>query len=99
MQKIDLATCSLEKLRLITPFWSNSTITEALRKIRATWKAFAEKYDQPMMLELLRKEAIIRNELRVRMKKAGWKNHQTHWQEEKLIGHNPHEQPLRIRTL
>lgn len=53
------------------PFWSVSTIKEALGKIRATWKAHAEQMSHEQFLDLLRKESIIWIELQRRIKKAG----------------------------
>lgn len=95
-QQINLLECSFERLRLLVPMWSNSIIKEALRKFRATFQAYAKRMNEQEELELLRKEQIVYNELRLRMKKAGYKNHETHWTYDKLIGHNTHEQAIKI---
>ena len=95
-QRLDLVTCSLEQIRIVVPMWHNSTILEALRKIRATWKVHAGKMDELQSTEFIRKETIIRQELRLRMRHAGILGSQTHWQQENLVGHNPHEQALKV---
>ena len=70
---------------------------EALRRIRATWKSYASKMEDGEVSELLRKESVIRGELRRRMRVKGIVKTETHGLEEKLIGHKPKESPLRMR--
>lgn len=88
--------CSVDRLRLVTPFWSRAMILEALRKIRATWKVHGKKIDGKAMLDLLRKEQVIRNELSIRMKRRGVSKVELHDIQERLIGHNPGEQEMNV---
>ncbi|MDI6756431.1 MAG: hypothetical protein QME32_00245 [Endomicrobiia bacterium] len=96
-QQINLLTCSFDSLRLVTPFWSVNTILEALRIIRATWKKYGDTMQESEVICFLRKESIIRSELRHKMRRKGIDKSQTHRLEEKLIGHNVFEGALKIR--
>ena len=97
MQSINFLTCTFSELRFDTYQWSDSTIFEALRKIRATWKTYADKMPEEEMVKLLRKESIIRAELRRRMRRKGILKEETHRLEEKLIGHNVRESPFKVK--
>lgn len=96
MQAINFLTCTLGQLRYWTTTWSDGVLLEALRKVRATWKVYANKMPEEEMHKLLRREAIVRTELRKRMRHAGVAKELTHKAEEKLIGHNPGESPFKI---
>lgn len=92
---IDLKAATFDALRFAVGEWENSNLIEALRVIRATWKARAKTMEEAETLSLLRKEQIIRNELHKRMRAYRWGPAGTHWGIEKLIGHNPHEEALK----
>lgn len=97
MQTLNLLTCNLNQIRLLLPSWSNGTILEALRKIRSTWQAYADKMPDVEVEKFLRKDAIIRNELSSRMKAKGLTKSEIHIAQEKLIGHKTSESPFRKR--
>ena len=70
-QTINLETCSFDALRLIVPMWSVPTLKEALGIFEATMKKHSGNMDDPLILELLRKETICRHELHRRMRRRG----------------------------
>lgn len=90
-QTINLETCSLDRLRILTPIWSISTIKEALGIYRQVFK----KYGAAVPLDILRREQIVRNELQRRMKPHVSKS-DIHETIENLIGHDPKESPFKL---
>lgn len=87
---------SIEKLRIALPSWPQSLILELLGKIRATYKKYSSTMSEEYMLELLRKETVIRKELYYRIKQANYNKFQNHRVQEKLIGGRI-EEPFKIR--
>lgn len=78
---------SLMKLRIVLPSWPMSTIKELLGKIRATFKQYGEAMKDDEVIELLRKESIIRKELYRRIQYM-----QTQRNHNKIINHKIQEQ-------
>lgn len=78
--------------------WSKSTIIEALGIIRATEKKYGAEMNYEKSLDMIRKRTVVENPMRIKLKKAGYKNSEIHGMIEKLIGgHNPRESALKIR--
>lgn len=91
MQSLSLLVCHVDLVRYYAPQWNNSTLLEALRKIRETWKSHADVMPEPEILLLLRKESILRGELLKRMRKKGIGKREAEKMQEKLIGHRTGE--------
>jgi len=96
-QKINLMTCSLTRLRIIVPFWSDTLLVDGLKAIRATQQKPERELTIEEEKDLVRKQTVLFYEAETRASANGFSSGEGYWRIDKSIGHHTHTEPMKLR--